>query len=216
MSLFVQHETPLLKWGIWQLTESWEQLADRLPHHRQQAEQFGTPHRRQEWLAVRALIASLCGKEETVAYHPNGKPYLVDNSHSISISHTRGYAAVIMGKPDKEVGIDIEQYGERVHRVAHKFMRTDESVQATVQTEQTDTYSLLLHWSAKETMFKCLHTTDVDFREHLRIFPFVMNDKGSMQAQEYRTPEQQLFTIEYELHTDFVLTYTLSAHLLSR
>ena len=48
-------------------------------------------------------------------------------------------------------------------------MRTDEP---SVFVSGTDTWALLLHWSAKEVMFKCMNTPEVDFREHLRIFPF--------------------------------------------
>jgi len=71
----------------------------------------------------------------------------------------------------------------------------------------TDTWALLLHWSAKEVMFKCMNTPEVDFREHLRIFPFTVTEKGAFSAEEYRTPEQRKFEIRYMLHPDFVLTW---------
>ena len=80
---------------------------------------------------------------------------VVFGSASISISHTKGYVAVLLGGPEKEVGIDVECYGERVRKVAHKFVREDESVS---WYKGTETWSLLLHWSAKETMFKCMNT----------------------------------------------------------
>ena len=74
--------------------------------------------------------------------------------------------AVILGDINKEVGIDIEQYGERVRKVAHKFVRDDELPGAY---EGTDTWGMLLHWSAKEAVYKCLNIDSVDFREHLYI-----------------------------------------------
>mgnify|MGYP000016543064 CR=1 FL=1 len=67
---------------------------------------------RLEWLAVRVLLYTLSGEEKEIAYHPSGKPYLADASASLSISHTKGYVAVVLGLPGREVGIDIEQYGE--------------------------------------------------------------------------------------------------------
>ena len=151
-----------------------------------------------------AWLFTLLGEEKEIAYHSSGKPYLADNTASISISHTRGYVSVIIGEPGKEVGIDIEQYGERVHKVAHKYMRADEIVSSY---QGTDTWSLLLHWSAKEVMFKCMNTPEVDFREHLHIFPFAVSEKGDFSAEEYRTPEQRKFHIHYILHQDFVLTW---------
>ena len=72
---------------------------------------FTAAHRRLEWLAVRVLLYTLSGEEKEIAYHPSGKPYLADDSASISISHTKGYVAVALGLPGREVGVDIEQYG---------------------------------------------------------------------------------------------------------
>ena len=56
-------------------------------------------------------------------------------------------------------------------------------------------------------MFKCMNTPEVDFREHLRIFPFAVAEKGVFSAEEYRTPGQRKFEIHYMLHPDFVLTW---------
>ena len=126
-------------------------------------------------VAVRVLLYTLSGEEKEIAYHPSGKPYLADDSASLSISHTKGYVAVVLGLPGREVGVDIEQYGERVRKVAHKFMREDEQPSVF---RGTDTWSLLLHWSAKETMFKCLNASEVDFRGHMRILPFAVNESG--------------------------------------
>ena len=58
----------------------------------------------------------------------------------------------------------------------------------------TETWSLLLHWSAKETMFKCMNASDVDFREHLHVMPFTPDEQGVFSAAEYRTAEKQIFS----------------------
>lgn len=172
--------------------------------YREGMQRFTAVHRRLEWLAVRVLLYTLsAGEEKEIAYRPNGKPYLTDASASLSISHTKGYVAVVLGEPGREVGIDIEQYGERVRKVAHKFMREDEQLSVF---RGTDTWSLLLHWSAKETMFKCLNASEVDFRRHMRILPFAVNENGVFSAEEYRTVEKRRFTIRYYLFPDFVLT----------
>lgn len=169
MPLFIQHTYPSYKWGVWKMDETQDELLNMLPQQETYLEglqRFSAEHRRLEWLSVRVLLFTLLGEEKEIAYYPSGKPYLADKSASISISHTRGYVSVIIGEAGKEVGIDIEQYGERVHKVAHKYMRADESLSSY---QGTDTWALLLHWSAKEVMFKCMNTAEVDFREHLRI-----------------------------------------------
>lgn len=207
MPLLMQHTETSCRWGIWKMDESLDDLLETLPLREvycQSMQRFSAEHRRMEWLSVRVLLYTLLGEEKEIAYLSSGKPYLADQSASLSISHTRGYVSVIIGEAGKEVGIDIEQYGERVHKVAHKYMRADEVVSSY---QNTDTWSLLLHWSAKEVMFKCMNTEDVDFREHLHIHPFKVSAKGVFSAEEYRTPEQRKFLIHYLLHPDFVLTW---------
>lgn len=188
MSLFIQHTYPSYKWGVWKMDETLDELLSMLPQQETYLEglqRFSAEHRRLEWLSVRVLVFTLLGEEKEIAYYPSGKPYLADKSASISISHTRGYVSVIIGEAGKEVGIDIEQYGERVHKVAHKYMRTDEPLSSY---QGTDTWALLLHWSAKEVMFKCMNTPEVDFREHLRIFPFTVTEKefSRLKSTEHR------------------------------
>ena len=71
-----------------------------LPHqevYREGMRRFTAAHRRLEWLAVRVLLYTLSGEEKEIAYHPSGKPYLADDSASLSISHTKGYVAVVLG-----------------------------------------------------------------------------------------------------------------------
>lgn len=207
MALFMQHTETRCKWGVWRMDESPEELLSMLPqpeYYRQALQRFSAEHRRKEWLAVRVLLYALLGEEKAIAYRPDGKPYLADGTASISISHTRGYVSVILGEAGREVGIDIEQYGERVHKVAHKYMRADEEA---TPYQGTDTWALLLHWSAKEVMFKCMNAQEVDFRAHLRIFPFTVSGHGDFLAEEYRTPEKLKFHIHYLLHPDFVLTW---------
>lgn len=203
----MQHTEPSYRWGVWKMDETLDELLDMLPQqtiYREGVQRFSTGHRRLEWLSVRVLLFILLREEKEIAYHPNGKPFLADRSASVSISHTRGYASVIIGEADREVGIDIEQYSERVHKVAHKYMRTDELLSSY---QGTDTWALLLHWSAKEVMFKCMNTPEVDFRKHLHILPFTVSGAGTFVAEEYRTPNRRTFDIHYILHPDFVLTW---------
>lgn len=209
MPVFKQYIGESCRWGVWRVSETLEELFALLPRkekYRAAARQFAADARRSEWLAVRVLLYKMLGEEKEICYHTGGKPYLADGSASISISHTKGYVAVILGMPGREVGIDIEYYGERVRKVAHRFMRGDEK---TALFRDTETWSLLLHWSAKETMFKCMNASGVDFREHLRILPFTVDEQGVFSAEEYRTAEKRNFSIHYYLFPDFVLTLSL-------
>jgi hypothetical protein len=90
--------------------------------------------------------------------------------------------------------------------VAHKFIREDEQVSIQAGNE---IYAMLLHWSAKETMFKLMDESGVDFREHLHIHPFVPSSEGIMEAEEYLTDRNQHFQISYITHPEYVLTYAI-------
>lgn len=193
--------------GIWKVEETIEEFISMFRHFILYEEAYRlltSDKRRSEWLAVRILLKELCGKEKQIEYLPSGKPYLSDRSANVSISHTKGYVAVAI-HPYANVAVDIEQYGEKVKRVAHKFIRVDE--QSSMNNVDV-TYALLLHWSAKETMFKLMDTESVDFKDHLRIEPFVPLEQGVMEAEEYRTGSNMHFQIVYHTHLDYVLTYS--------
>lgn len=88
MPLFLQHTALPCRWGIWKTEESPEELLAMLPHqevYREGMRRFTAAHRRLEWLAVRVLLYTLSGEEKEIAYHPSGKPYLADDSASLSI-----------------------------------------------------------------------------------------------------------------------------------
>lgn len=207
MSLFMQHKEDGFLLGVWRMDESYEELCRQLADTdlcRQASERFHAVQRRHEWLSVRLLLRTLLGVDKEIAYLPSGKPYLADGSFHISISHTRGYVALLLASTP--AGIDIEQYATRVHRISSKFMRADEQ---PVPYQGDDTWSLLLHWSAKEVMFKCIDRSEVDLCDHLRILPFVPQERGEFRACEYKTEQQRTFLIRYLLHPDFVLTWTV-------
>ena len=81
--------------------------------------------RKSEWLSVRVLLKELTGSEPDILYHDNGAPYLPESSLHISISHTKGFAAVLLS-PNKPVGIDIEYRSERIHRIKSRFLSETE------------------------------------------------------------------------------------------
>ena len=192
--------------GVWKVDETVEQLRSMFHQfsiYEEGFARFTSEKRQQEWLAVRVLLKELCGEEKRIAYMPSGKPYLEDGSMHVSFSHTHGYVAVAL-HPFAEVGIDIEQYGTRVRRVASRFVREDERVSIEAGDE---VYALLLHWSAKETMFKLMEDEAVDFIKHLRILPFEPQKSGTFEAYEKRSGQDRKFLIHYDTHPDYVLTF---------
>ena len=206
MPLYRTYRKGELVVGVWKVEETIGQLRSMFKDfslYESDLQKFKAEKRQLEWLAVRVLLKELLGEEKVIDYLPSGKPFLKDRSACVSFSHTCGYVAVAV-HPTKEVGIDIEQYGNRVSRLASRFVREDEMQSVRAGNE---IYALLLHWSAKETMFKLMNQSDVDFLDHLHILPFIPTELGEMEAVEYRTDLHQPFQISYYTHSDYVLTF---------
>lgn len=209
MPVFLRKElSPGTLLGIWKLTESYHELASLLPDkgemYSERLATFKSDSRKTEFIAVRVLLYHLLNQQKQISYLDSGKPYLADNSYHISISHTKGYVAVIISQ-SHEVGIDIEQRGEKVNRVAHKFVRADEAYPNHPLEETT---RRLLIWSAKEVMYKCLNSEGVDFLAHLKV-EFPCENGNYLSATEMYTQKQSTYHIEYYLHEDFVVTWTV-------
>ena len=151
------------------------------------------------------LLYSMLQEDKEIGYSSEGKPHLTDNSSFISISHTKGYVAVILSSV-APVGIDIEQYAQRVHKVSDRYIRSDEQ---TEPYQDDMTWGLLLHWSAKEAVFKRMENADADLRK-LRLTHFIPQEEGTFQVQELVTAQQELYSVGYRICPDFVLTWTLS------
>lgn len=206
MPLFRKYQQGNLTVAVWKVDETVEQLRSMFHQFSVYEEgfaRFSAEKRKQEWLAVRVLLKEMLGEEKSIAYLPSGKPYLEDGSMHVSFSHTHGYVAVAL-HPSAEVGVDIEQYGTRVQRVASRFIREDEKVSIASGDEIV---GLLLHWSAKETMFKLMDDQGVDFIDHLRVLPFQLEKSGTFKACEYRSDKEMEFLIHYDTHPDYVLTF---------
>ena len=210
MGLFLQHKTVDMQWSVWKMEESLDTLFSLLPDVRrvsceQEMQRFTSDRRKLEWLSVRVLLYSMLQEDKEIGYSSEGKPHLTDNSSFISISHTKGYVAVILSSV-APVGIDIEQYAQRVHKVSDRYIRSDEQ---TEPYQDDMTWGLLLHWSAKEAVFKRMENADADLRK-LRLTHFIPQEEGTFQVQELVTAQQELYSVGYRICPDFVLTWTLN------
>jgi 4'-phosphopantetheinyl transferase EntD len=163
--------------------------------------------REKEQKAVRELVAAMLQYKTSIGessrtddtveigHKESGKPILKD--WHISISHTKGYAAVLLSK-NHEVGIDIEYVSDRVKRIADRFLRPDEQAENTID--------LLLHWCAKEAIYKLYSELDLTFQQ-MKIVDLQPQSDFFHVENESKNGLVSVTKVFYLVHQDYVLTY---------
>ena len=198
---------PGVSLGLWQMEETAEQLLEQYPHLQSYRstleEKYKSDGRKLEFLAIRALMyevlkcngasKGLLSHAGDITHNEAGKPLF--RGYHISITHTKGYAALILSKTH-EVAVDIEHFSDRVERIADKFLRKDE------KAEGLD--SLLVHWCAKETTFKLFSEDNLLFQD-MRVKPFDTMADWSCDVENLK--RGQMAHVDFELTMEFVLTY---------
>ena len=202
-------ETDGSLWAVHPIQGSSEELLGLLggkEMYRIPLQHITAEHRKREWLSVRILLKELLQEEKEIAYTSSGRPYLTDHSYHISISHTKGYVAIILDKY-YPVGIDIEQISPRIHKIRKRFVNEEEE---SYLSKEKETVHLLIYWSAKESIFKALEEEWVDFQTQLHIGAFspVLGELSSFSADETKTNQHYSFQVHYLAQSDYVLTFT--------
>lgn len=185
--------------GLWRMDETPEQLVREnasLAKVYAETRPLHSEKRRLERLSVHALLYRMMGDGIGIILHDaSSRPLL--KGYNISVSHTRGFAAVIVSHT-KSVGVDIEYMSGRVNKIVDKFMRSDEMT--------ADTVSRLINWSAKETIYKLFSTEDLQYFE-MRLMPFALHDSGNVEVEDLKSAKCQ--SVAYRVNDDYVLTYAV-------
>lgn len=165
--------------------------------------------RRAEWLAVRLLLHRLLqelGHEQRtpVVKTASGQPQLQGLPFHISLSHSRGRAAVILA--NHPAGIDIQQFSPRMANVAHKFMREEE---AACVEEASRLAHLHYFWCAKEALFKANGGGGLDFRRHLLVQPFPFAGQGQTQALVLKGQATTSYHLYFENQDGYFMAFCI-------
>ena len=195
--VYIKEIAPDVKLGLWKMDDDILQILSESSDMRKlfdtEISQYRSDSRRNEKLAVYSLLWKMTNSKIRIFHNDNGKP-IVDG-YNISISHTRGFASVILSK-SKNVAVDIEYYSDRVGRIADKFIRKDEIAK--------DIDSQLINWSAKETVYKYFSEQDLQYFD-MKLMPNA-EIENTKQVQNLKTNDYQY--VYYELNKEYVLTYT--------
>lgn len=181
--IHVENISPQCSWGIWEINESSRELIQQLSPRSSEAfylKDIEHEAKKCESAAARLVIKQILeqkGEEYMgILKGTNGKPYLVDGSFRISLSHTENYAVGIV-HTSKEVGIDIERVQEKLHKIAKRILSKDEQKDVKGNLEK-----LTIYWSAKETLYKIHSKGQLFFNNDLLISPFELQSRGTLQS----------------------------------
>lgn len=178
--------------ALWQMTESVDELL------RPKVEDLSDIHaetRLKEKLTEYSLLYALTSRDDLLIKHNAAGQPILDDCY-ISISHTRGWAAMLLSDKNR-VGVDIEYYSDRVNRVADRFIRQDE--------QNTDLEHRLVNWSAKETVYKMFSEEDLQYFE-MRLLSFDISGSGIVTVEDLKLTKS--INVKYILNKDYVLTYS--------
>lgn len=204
MGLYFQKNCSSYTYGIWKITENLSELESisgcKTP------EKISNNVRKAEFLAVRALTKILGENPENIFYKLSGRPYLENSQKNISISHTKGYVAVLLAE-NINSGIDIEARTERVLKIRNKFISDSENKK--INNSENQVRDLLLHWCSKEAIFKATDSEGIDFKKDLIIDKFKYSGASGMFSGLFKR-EQLRYDLEYKIEEDFILVCCFS------
>ncbi len=161
--------------GIWQITESAGSLISVFPfseNEETEFKKFRGEKRQTEYLATRLLLQNIMGGKTEVVYHESGRPLLKNSPLNISISHSSDYVVVFVS--NELCGIDVENVHRRIDRVAKRFLQPDEL--AWIEKSAQSQMLKIIHWCAKEAIFKCSCRNGIRFDTQIFITPFKIGE----------------------------------------
>lgn len=146
--------------GVWKIDGSETELITRWPKE-YEALSVRHPRTQLQRFASRLLLAEMLGEMPRVEKDEHGKPLLPELDIELSISHTEGYAAILLGKGN--LGVDVQHYKPNVMKVRDRFL-DDNELQMAQDIETTT-----LFWAAKEAVYKYNAQPSLDFKEPITI-----------------------------------------------
>lgn len=194
--LSIRHLWDDVNLGIWAIEETVEQLFEQYPHLKDLKVYLDEKYKnegRKRNTCSKSILYEMTHEESSkrISHEPSGKPLL--KGYFISISHTKGYAAVIMSKT-RNVAVDIEYVSDRVSKIVDKFIRSDED-SSTIEV-------LLKNWCAKETVYKYFSEEDLQYSE------MRLHDLSSSHALVDDLKIKKTIDVFFDTNSQYVLAYS--------
>lgn len=195
---------PNSKLALWHITESIDELLLQLNCRVDPLVLGVNEQLKKQRLCARILVNLLFAKPcQEIKYDFYNKPFVVNSTAKISISHAHDRVAVIINKYN-ETGIDIELIKSKIERIAERFMSKDELsyLDNNRRIEQLTTF-----WCAKEALYKYYGKKELLFRENIFVEPFSQNASGKLVGHIKTSHINIDLSLCYEKTGDYMLVY---------
>ena len=204
----LKHENSAVRWGVWQITESLEDLLEasgERPLLEEELSTISSMELKQEKAATRVLLRKLLDACE-ISYKgiwrdDCRKPHLNDNSGHISFTHSFPYVGVIYDN-SAATGIDIQDLRSKIIKIAPKFMSQKELEYAGDSVE-----GCTIIWCAKEALYKIHGRRQVIFAEEMFIEPFKIAENGHLRAEFRNNGTIESYDLRFARINDYIIVY---------
>jgi len=193
--------------GVWKIEEDLDTLYKMVSldnDEKKRYKGFSSTSRKLEFLSVRALLSELIGKEASIVYNKNNKPFLKDGSRFISISHSHKLTAILLSTNEK-VGIDLEYMSSNIAAIALKFLNVKEKITKNPDNRK---YHLYIHWCAKEALYKICDKEGISIRKNITIEPFEVKDAGEIRGRVHTDKINESFDLFYSKYDNYAIVWT--------
>jgi phosphopantetheinyl transferase len=193
--------------GVWKIEEDLDALTGMVTlnaEEKKRYKSFSSNSRKLEFLSVRALLSELIGKEASIVYNKNNKPFIKDGSRFISISHSHKLTAILLSTNEK-VGIDLEYMSSNIAAIALKFLNVKEKITKNPENRK---YHLYIHWCAKEALYKICDKEGISIRKNITIEPFEVKDSGEIRGSVHTDKINESFNLYYSKYDNYSIVWT--------
>jgi 4'-phosphopantetheinyl transferase len=193
--------------GVWKIEEDLDTLMGMVnlnAEEKKRYKSFSSNSRKLEFLSVRALLSELIGKEASIVYNKNNKPFIKDGSRFISISHSHKLTAILLSTNEK-VGIDLEYMSSNIAAIALKFLNVKEKITKDPENRK---FHLYIHWCAKEALYKICDKEGISIRKNITIEPFELKESGEIKGSVHTDKINESFDLFYSSYDNYSIVWT--------
>ena len=146
--------------GLWKIDGTEENQFINI--YGREPEELIVMHRKtsEQRIASRVLLSEMMKQPINLEKDEHGKPHLPDDKRMVSISHTAGFASVMIGN---QAAVDVQEFRPKIVKMADRFLDANERNMAP------DVERTTLLWAAKETIYKLNGKPGLDFRDPITI-----------------------------------------------